>query len=151
LIAPEAAGHWLRGQKEKGLLEGWRIAYGDFDNDQCTPDNVIFRDGDDRIIDGYEINYGKKKLYNQNLLRNFPHTSYVRKLPNFPLYKDFYSELKDVIDLHHGKAQNWLQWRTGQRQFANEYLSDSRLMINVFVRKSLEGIEWKNEFIMIFI
>jgi hypothetical protein len=22
LIAPEAAGHWLRGQKEKGLLEG---------------------------------------------------------------------------------------------------------------------------------
>jgi hypothetical protein len=54
LITPQTAGEWLKKQNEKGLREGWRIVYGDFDNNQRTSDNVIFKDqdDDDRIIDG---------------------------------------------------------------------------------------------------
>jgi hypothetical protein len=148
LIAPEAAGDWLRRQKEKGLLEGWRMESGDFDNDENTTDNVIFKDeeGDDRIIDGYEITDGNKKRYNQNLLRNFPYETYVRKKPVFPMIKDFYNQPKPIIDDFDGKAHNWVQWRKVQPAFSDEYMDSSPLMINVLVRTSLEGIVWKEEF-----
>jgi hypothetical protein len=41
------------------------------DNDQDTRDNEIIKDkeNDEKIIDGYKINDGRKR-YNQNLLRN---------------------------------------------------------------------------------
>jgi hypothetical protein len=148
LIAPEAAGDWLRRQKEKGLLQGWRMESGDFDNDELTPDNVIFKDeeGDDRIIDGYEINDGNKKRYNQNLLRNFQYETYVRKKPAFPFIKDFYNLPKPTIDSFDGKAHNWVQWRKEQPEFTHEYIDGSPLMINVMVRSALEGIVWKDEF-----
>jgi hypothetical protein len=148
LVTPQLAGEWLKKQNEKGFRQGWRIEYGDFDDDERTPDNVVIKDqdDDDRIIDGYEINDGNKKRYNQNLLRNYPHTSYVRKLPNFPLYKDFYDQPKPVIDRFHGKAHNWVNWRRQQPILKNDYISDKPLMINVFVRNALNGIVWKDEF-----
>jgi hypothetical protein len=124
------------------------MKYGDFDDDFGTPDNVVFKDqdDDDRIIDGYEINNGNKKRYNQNLLKNYPHTSRMREKSYFPLLKDFYNHPKPTIDRFHGKALKWLKWRGDQQQFYHEYLNYSPLMINVFVRKALEGIIWKNEF-----
>jgi hypothetical protein len=66
---------------------------GEFDDDIHTPDNIIFKDqdGDDRIINCYEINDGKRKRFNQNLLRNYPHTSRIREKPIFPMFKDFYN------------------------------------------------------------
>jgi hypothetical protein len=85
-------------------------------------------------------------MYNQNLLRDYPHTPYVRKLPNFPLYKDFYNEPKPIIDRFHGKARNLVNLRRHQPILRNEYISDRSLMINVMVRNSLNGIVWKDEF-----
>jgi hypothetical protein len=80
------------------------------------------------------------------LLRNYPHTSYVRKLPNFSLYNDFYNEPKPTIDHFHGKARNLVNWRQRQPIYRNNYKSDTPLMINVMVRNALDGIVWKNEF-----
>jgi hypothetical protein len=99
----------------------------------------------DRIIDGYEISDGNKKRYNQNLLRNFPYESYVRKKPAFPFIKDFYNlptPTRDEFD----EAHNWVQWRKTQPQFAHEYIDGSLLIINILVRTALEGIVWKDEF-----
>jgi hypothetical protein len=100
---------------------------GDFDNNENTPDNVIFKDeeGDDRIIDGYEINDGNKKRFNQNLLRNYPYETYVRKKPAFPMIKDFYNQPKPIIDNFDVKAHNWVEWRKAQPQFAHEYINDN--------------------------
>jgi hypothetical protein len=80
------------------------------------------------------------------LLRNFSHTSHIRKRPHFQLSKDFYNQPKLTIDRFHGKAQKWLKWRGDQLQFYNEYNNNTPLMINVFVRRALQGIVWKNEF-----
>jgi hypothetical protein len=68
LITPRTAEEWLKKQNEKGLKEGWRMIYADFDNNPPIPVNVIikYREDDDRIIDCYEINYGRKKTHNHN-------------------------------------------------------------------------------------
>jgi hypothetical protein len=86
-------------ENKKRWGQGWRTEYGDFDDDQRTPDNVIFKfqDDDNKIIDDYKITDGKTKWYNQNLLRNFPHTSSPRKKPIFPLFQDFYNQPKTIV------------------------------------------------------
>jgi hypothetical protein len=113
------------------------VEYGDFDDDFPRPDNAVF--------DLYEINYGNKKLYIQNLLKNYPHTSPIREKSYFPLYKDFYNLPKQITDKFHGRVQEWIKWRGDDQVHRKENFNDIQLMIKYFIRKVLEGIVWKDE------
>jgi hypothetical protein len=76
LASLETAEQWLRRMTKKypQIYSDWTIEYGDYDDDPNTPDTIIVRDGEGRImfVDGYHLGSGQKDKHRKMIYSMYP-------------------------------------------------------------------------------
>jgi hypothetical protein len=140
-ISEESAKKWLKSQRGK---KDWNVTGEDLDHDKRTPDNIIIYDDQNRkrIIDGYEIDSGYKKRFEQNVLNNYPNGDFkYRRDPNFEYYRDFYNKPYNEIQRYDRDAAKWL--KEDKKENNNIYSNNTMENIGVIVKNVLKNVQWK--------